>query len=70
MELDVPCVKHGSDKEKFTKETKDDPTLKVLKDLAVKGKQGYFWDCGILMQSMSDLLNDAIETTVVPNWVF
>ena len=42
MELDVPCVKHGSDKEKFTKETKDDPTLKVLKDLAVKEKQGYF----------------------------
>ena len=34
--------------------------LKVLKDLADKGKQGYFWDGGILMQRQSDLLNGDI----------
>ena len=67
MEFDVPCVNHDSYKENVIKETNVDPTLKVLKDLADKGKQSYFWDGGILMQRVSNLLNGAIETIVVPN---
>ena len=62
----IPCVKVGYDRDKFARETKDDPSLKPFRELADRRERGYFWDNEILMQQHTDPVGGMIECIVVP----
>ena len=66
IEIDVPFVKFGSDRESFAKEVREDPSLKAQRELADKGERGYFWEGNLLMQRLTDVVNGTIEVILVP----
>ena len=59
-------MKIGNDRDKFARETKDDPSLNLFREIADRQEQGYFWDSDILMQRHTYPVGGTIECIVVP----
>lgn len=64
--LDIPIVCRGSSANTLSEEVHADQSLKIPRQLADKGERGYSWRDGLLLHTITDIIEGVCERIVIP----